>query len=81
MVVLHEISADQSKKLESTTAHLEQLVEAYVSTERSVAEIKDVTDVIYLYKLPSSAERAFLDQMEIDNEVWKGIMNAGGRQT
>ncbi|AVJ25400.1 hypothetical protein CQ006_28125 [Pseudomonas cedrina] len=80
MVVLHEISADQSKKFESTTAHLEQLVEAYVSTERSVAEIKDVTDVI-LYKLPSSAERAFLDQMEIDNEVWKGIMNAGGRQT
>lgn len=74
------MSADQSKKFESTTAHLEQLVEAYVSTERSIAEIKDVTDVI-LYKLPSSAERAFLDQMEIANEVWKGIMNAGGRQT
>lgn len=79
--VLHDISADQRKRFESTTAHLEQLVEASVNTERSIAEIKDVTDVIYRYKLPNAAERAFLDQMEIDNEVSNGILNSGGCQT
>ena len=80
MAVLHDISADQSKRLESTTAHLEQLVEASVNTERSIADIKDVTDVIYRFKLPNAAERAFLNQMEIDNEVSNGILNSGGRQ-
>ena len=79
--VLHDISADQSQRFQSTTAHLEQLVEASVNIDRSIADIKDVTDVIYRYKLPNAAERAFLDQMEIDNEVSNGILNSDGRQT
>lgn len=77
---LHDISADQCReRFELTTAHLEQLVEASVSTERSISEIKDVTDVIYRYKLPNAAERKLLDQIEIDNEVSNGILNADGR--
>ncbi|MCV4286482.1 hypothetical protein OH708_01045 [Pseudomonas capsici] len=43
-------------------------------------DIKEVTDVIYRYKLPNAEERRFLDQIEIDNEVSNGIQNAGGRQ-
>ena len=78
---LHDISANQCKeRFELTKAHLEQLVEASVSVERSISEIKDVTDVIHRYKLPNAAERKLLDQIEIDNEVSSGILNAGGRQ-
>ncbi|KAA8552320.1 hypothetical protein [Pseudomonas marginalis] len=76
----HDINADQCReRFELTTAHLEQLVEATVSAERSISEIKEVTDVIYQYKLPNAAERKILDQIEIDNEVSSGILNADRR--
>lgn len=78
-VALHDISAEQCRqRFELTTAYLEQLVEATVSAERSISEIKEVTDVIYRYKLPNAAERKLLDQIEIDNEVSNGILNADG---
>lgn len=79
-VALHDISADQCReRFELTTAYLEQLVEATVNAERSISEIKDVTDVIYRYKLPNAAERKLLDQMEIDNEVSNDILNSHRR--
>lgn len=79
---LHDTSADRCReRFELTATYLEQLVEASVSAERNISEIKDVMDVIYRYKLPNAAERDFLDQVEIDNEVSNGILNASGRHT
>lgn len=78
---LHDINESLFKEgFESTKSNLEQLIETSIAIERSISEIKDVTDVIYRYKLPNAAERQFLDQIEIDNEVSNGIMSAGERQ-
>lgn len=78
---LHDVNESLFKEgFESTKSNLEQLIETSIAIERSISEIKDVTDVIYRYKLPNAAERQFLDQIEIDNEVSNGIMSAGERQ-
>jgi len=78
---LHDVNERFFKEgFESTKSNLEQLIETSIAIERSISEIKDVTDVIYRYKLPNAAERQFLDQIEIDNEVSNGIMSAGERQ-
>jgi len=78
---LHEANEQQLReRFEWTKDNLEQLAETSIAIEQSISDIKGVTDVIYRYKMPNAAERAFLDQVEIDNEVSSGIMNAGKRQ-
>jgi cell division protein FtsX len=78
---LHDVNESLFKEgFESTKSNLEQLIETSIAIEQSISEIKDVTDVIYRYKLPNAAERQFLDQIEIDNEVSNGILSAGERQ-
>lgn len=81
MASLHDANDHQLReRFEWTRANLEQLAETSIAIEQRISDIKCVTDVIYRYKLPSAAERAFLDQVEIDNEVSSGIMNSGIRQ-
>ncbi|OGQ56759.1 MAG: hypothetical protein A3J24_03915 [Deltaproteobacteria bacterium RIFCSPLOWO2_02_FULL_53_8] len=81
MAVKLDAHALQRQELsEQASEGLRDINDKLVAVEQHLADIRVVTDVIYKYKLPSKADRDFLDQIEIDNEVSEGISQAGERR-
>ena len=77
-VILDSHSVQRREISEQLLDRAQELVSRSEAIEQELSEIRAVTDVIYKYKLPSKADRAFLDQVEIDNEVSERTFRSGG---
>jgi hypothetical protein len=69
LVLLDAHEVQRREISEQLIDRIQDLVNQSEAIGQELSEIRAVTDVIYKYKLPSKADREFLDQMEIDSEV------------
>ncbi|HGM7366785.1 MAG: hypothetical protein E7F77_04535 [Serratia marcescens] len=68
---LDEINRNLGRHTESIFDVTDQLKNSVESIELKVGDIKYVMDVIEKYSLPDKEQRKVLDQVKIDNEIYR----------
>ncbi|MBH3133681.1 hypothetical protein I5L50_18545 [Serratia marcescens] len=68
---LDEVNRNLGRHTESVFDAADQLKNSVESIELKISDIKYVMDVIEKYSLPDREQRKILDQVKVDNEIYR----------